>query len=60
MAHGGMCSKGGFLKIEDDRATYSAILAGFLAGKNFSVQIDTSLGLAGGGYCGILYVDIKN
>lgn len=59
MAHEGWCTKGGYIRLEGNEATYSAILASYMVGKDVSVQIDTSMGLTGGGYCGILYFDIK-
>lgn len=55
----GSCSGGGYIPLENNTATYSAILASYLAGKEFSIMYDTELTLAGSSaYCAILYFDV--
>lgn len=53
------CASGGYITLEDNQATYSAMLAAFLAGKNFSIMYDTEQHYsASNAYCAILYFDV--
>ncbi|MCJ8273657.1 MAG: hypothetical protein MJK04_30195 [Psychrosphaera sp.] len=55
----GNCASGGYIPFENNNATYSAILATYMAGKNFSIQYDTEQHMVGSNaYCAILYFDV--
>jgi hypothetical protein len=64
MEKNGKCAKGGFLPLDENQATYSAMLATYIAKKDISLQYDSEIGINGAesstNYCAILYFDVKN
>ena len=55
------CSRGVFLDAETDQATYAAMMAAYLAGRDMEIRYDSNIGAPWGdtNYCAIIHFDIK-